>query len=938
LAYLPKTKLFDRRDFEARLAAAPDRVALFRDAIQAGRRVLREQHHAGASAPTIVARHAWLIDRLLHYAWRAHRDSLGDTPIALVAVGGYGRAELHPCSDIDLMFLLRRDDYEAVEPFLQTFLSFLWDIGLEVGHSVRSLRDCVAAARQDITVATNIMESRFLEGRRELVESMQARTAPERIWKPAEFFRAKLAEQQARHLKYDDSAYDLEPNIKESPGGLRDLQTVLWVLKRRYGITDLKQLIDNDYLTREEYRQLIRGRNFLWKLRIGLHYTAGRSEDRLLFDHQRVLARQFGYRDNANHLAVEQLMKRYYRTVKDLRLLNEILLQHYEEENSARRGARVKRINDRFQSYGGYLETRHERVFSEHPAAILELFLLLQQRSGLKGVRAGTIRQLRASLHLIDNRFRGDPQCRKLFMDIMRQPAGITHALRRMNAYGVLGSYIPVFGGVVGQMQHDLFHVYTVDAHSLFVVRNLRRFALDEHAGEFPLAHRIMAQIDKPERLYLAGLFHDVAKGRGGDHSLLGEKDAVQFCRQHGMSDYDARFVGWLVRHHLLMSHTAQRRDITDPDVVREFAEAVGDPEHLNNLYLLTIADIRGTSPHVWNAWKGRLLEDLYHVATRSIRHGLSVPQDTGERVADIRGTSPHVWNAWKGRLLEDLYHVATRSIRHGLSVPQDTGERVAGIREAVRGQLDGRTVGREQLESFWNSLPSDYFLRHSADDLAWHVRCIAASRAIDLPLVAVRFQPRLDALVFLIYAPESEHLLSLVTKGLERLNLNIADAKIHSSASGFALYTFVALEEDLSEDLDKSHIAHLQSELRHRIIYDTDIESDKVHRLPRKLKHFNIDTRVEFSQSAQHTVMEVIALDQPGLLHRVARCLLHCKVHLVTAKIATFGERVEDIFFITDRDGNPVTDAEQLDCLRSNIIEALTIPGPEQSDKAVNA
>ncbi|MDZ7841387.1 MAG: [protein-PII] uridylyltransferase [Gammaproteobacteria bacterium] len=892
--YFPKSRLFDRRDFENRLERSEDHIALFREAIQAGRDVLRQQHESGASAPIIVAHHAWLIDRILHYAWRIHAGVLSDTPIALVAVGGYGRCELHPYSDIDLMVLLSRDDYKRVQGFVETFLSFLWDIGLEVGHSVRSLEDCVQAAKRDITVATNVMESRHLEGDRDLVEAMQARTGSGRIWKPTDFFRAKLEEQQARHLKYDDSAYDLEPNIKEGPGGLRDLQTVVWVLKRRYGITELKQLIDNHYLTDGEYRQLIRGRNFLWKLRIGLHYTAGRCEDRLLFDHQRVLADEFGYRDNANHLAVEQLMKRYYRTVKDLRLLNEILLQHYEEENSSRRASRVRHINERFQSYGGYLETRHDDTFETHPSALLELFLLLQQHENLKGVRASTIRQLRASLYLIDNEFRNDPHCKDLFMQIMKQPSGLTHALRRMNAYGVLGSYIPVFGGIVGQMQHDLFHVYTVDAHSLFVVRNLRRFAIDKHADEFPLANRIMAHIDKPERLYLAGLFHDIAKGRGGDHSVLGEKDAVQFCQRHDMSDYDARFVGWLVRHHLMMSYTAQRKDITDADVIREFAESVGDQDHLNNLYLLTIADIRGTSPHVWNAWKGRLLEDLYHAATRSIRHGLSVPQDTAERVTDIR--------------------------------------------EAVRSQIGERVVSAAQLASFWDALPSDYFLRYSADDLAWHLESIAASRAIDLPLVAVRFRPRLDALVFLIYAPESEQLLSLVTKGFERMNLNIADAKIHATSAGFALYTFVALEEGLSDGMDKTHIEHLQSQLRQRIIRDPDPDFEKVHRLPRKLKHFNIQTHVDFSQTAHHTVMEVVALDQPGLLHRVSRCLLQCKVHLLTAKIATFGERVEDVFFITDRDGNPVTDAEQLACLRDSILQTLKVPGTEESSRAANA
>ena len=890
--HFPRSELFDHREFERHLEDSSDNVGLFREAVQSGRRALQREHEAGASAAAVVAHHAWLIDQILHYAWRVHASLREDTQITLVAVGGYGREELHPCSDIDLMLLLDRDDYRRVKTFVETFLSFLWDIGLEVGHSVRSLKDCVTAAKGDITVATNIMEARYLEGDEELVESMRRRTGPDRIWKPPDFFKAKLAEQQARHLKYDDSAYGLEPNIKEGPGGLRDLQTVLWVLRRRYGITRLKELIDTDYLTAEEYRQLIRGRNFLWKLRIGLHYIAGRCEDRLLFDHQRVLAEQFGYRDNANHLAVEQLMKRYYRAVKDLRLLNEILLQHYEEENGSRRASRTKIINDRFQSYGGYLETRRPTVFEERPSSILEAFLLLQQRPGLKGVRAGTIRQLRASLNLIDNAFRHDPHCKDLFMRILRQPTGVTHALRRMNAYGVLGSYIPVFGGVVGQMQHDLFHVYTVDAHSLFVVRNLRRFSIEAHAGEFPLASQIMSRIDKPERLYLAGLFHDIAKGRGGDHSVLGEKDAVQFCKRHEMSDYDAHFVGWLVRYHLLMSHTAQRKDISDADVVREFAENVGDQEHLNNLYLLTIADIRGTSPHVWNAWKGRLLEDLYHAATRSIRYGLSVPQDTTARVSEIMA--------------------------------------------AVRAQLDEKVVSPEQLESFWSALPTDYFLRHSSDDLAWHVASIASSRAIDLPLVDVRSQPRLHTLVFLIYAPESEQLLSLVTKGFERMNLNIADAKIHTTTSRFALYAFVALEEGMHDGIDKRHVAYLKAELRSRIIHDPDPDSEKVYRLPRKLKHFNIQTRVEFSPSPNHTIMEVVALDQPGLLHRVSRCLMRCKVHLVTAKIATFGERVEDVFFITDRDGNPVTSDEQMECLRSSILAALKVAKTEHGERAV--
>ncbi len=883
--YLANSKLIDVGLLQSTLAECEDSVGLMREALKQGRQKIYEYYLQGGPSQDIVHHHAWLVDQLLHIVWTHHQRLLPQkVEIALLAVGGYGRGELHPHSDVDLMLLLRTQRYDKVRAFAESLWSFLWDIGLDVGHSVRSIKDCIREAKNDLTVATNIMEARLLEGDEGLMQHMREKTSAPKVWPPDKFFKAKTEERETRHQKFDDTAYNLEPNIKDGPGGLRDIQTVLWVMQRQYGASRLRDLIELGFLTAEEYRSMVRGRNFLWKLRNGLHFNSRRREDRLLFDHQRVLAEQLGYRDSDGHLGVEQLMKRYYRTVKEMRLLNEILLQHYEEINFSPRTSRTEKINRRFRSYNGFLETVNEKVFERNPFALLELFLLLQQNPQIKGVRAATIRQVRANLYRIDQDFRNDIRCRSLFMEIMRQPCGQTHVLRRMNAYGVLGAYIPEFGGVVGQMQHDLFHVYTVDAHSLFVVRNLRRFAVPEHRDEFPRASHIMSQIFKPERLYLAGLFHDIAKGRKGDHSILGEKDAYEFCKSHEMSEYDARFVAWLVRNHLLMSWTAQRQDITDEEVVSKFVQKIGDQEHLNNLYLLTIADIRGTSPHVWNAWKGRLLNDLYMVATQALRRGHAEPINLEQRIDDIK--------------MEALALIDTNRI-----LP-------------------------DVVEQHWSSFPNDYFLRYTAAEVAHHVETIASTPAIELPIVEVRFDSNLDPNVFLVYAPETERLLTLVTGGFERMNLNIVDARIHATPAGFALYTFIALEQGDERASDAGQLKNLQNRLRNQILNPPSDQPRKLVHLPRTLKHFPIETRVSFSQSpsGQHTVMEVEAQDQPGLLHQVARCLSGCKVKLVTAKIATYGERAEDVFFITDRDGNPVTQHVQQTCLAHSIQQALSL------------
>ncbi len=876
-------KPFDARSFDRSLAQAADPLPFFRAALRESREALRERFLHDGDAARLVHAHAALVDALLVRAWKLHLKNFPPhAPVTLIAVGGYGRGELHPHSDIDLMLLTERADADALRDFAEHLLRFLWDMGLEVGHSVRTLKQCMQESKKDITVATNLMESRLLCGDRALHARMREQTHASRLWPSRKFFGAKWQEQIARHRHFDDTAYNLEPNVKDGPGGLRDIQMVAWVTQRHFDTASLHDLVKRGFLREGEYRALMRGRNFLWKVRAGLHYLAGRREDRLLFDHQRALANRFGYRERRGILAVELFMKQYYRTIKELQLLNEILLQHFQETFVTTPRAKPQPLNRRFQSRHGFLEATYPKVFERFPFALLELFLVMQQHRKLKGVRADTIRLVHASLPRINAKFRRDLACRSLFMEILRQPRGITHELRRMNAYGVLGAYLPAFGRIVGQMQHDLFHVYTVDQHTLFVLRNVRRFAVPEFRHEFPFPSELMQHLVKPERLYLGALFHDIAKGRGGDHSVLGEREAGDFCRQHLLSEYDTRFIQWLVRHHLVMSQTAQRDDIFDPDVVLRFARLVGDQEHLDNLYLLTVADMRGTSPSVWNAWKGRLLSQLYSATARLLRHGIAQPLDIEAHIADLK--------------------------REALSHLSESG------------------LPPERIERFWADLDAEYFLPYDAESLAWHARAIAGAAAAELPLVATRWSPELGGSEFLVYAPDREDLFSILTAGFDRLNLSIVDARIHTLRNGFALDTFVVLDHAGQPVSDSRALAHLQEAMRAQLLDPKPGRDLRSAPVMRALKHFPIETRVHFAPSTKgnQTIMEVVAQDRPGLLYQVSLALAHCHANLVAAKVSTYGERAEDVFFINTKQGQPLTDAEQMKCLEAEIVRRL--------------
>jgi len=881
-------RIFDSTTFDASLRSADhsspvQSLALFRATLRDGRAVLRAQYQAGVTVDALLKRHSGLVDELLTRAWTLHQHLLDpQINIALAAVGGYGRGELYPHSDVDLLLLLERESHDAVRIFAAAFLQFLWDIGLEVGHSTRSLKDCVAESKKDITVATNLMEARLLLGSPTLFATMQTKTGPAKLWPSRKFFVAKFAEQRARHARFDDTAYKLEPNIKEGPGGLRDIQMIVWVTQRHFGFTHLHDLVELDFLTEKEYRVLERGRRLLAQLRCGLHYLAERREDRLLFDYQRALAAHMGFRDKSGIRAVEMFMKRYYRSVKELALLNEILLQHFQEVILQNGKAKVRPLSRRFQARGDFLEVTRRNVFERAPFALLELFLVMQQHPELKGVRAATIRLVRENLHRIDTKFRNDLACRSLFMEMLRQPRGITHEFRRMNAYGILGAYLPVFGRVVGQMQHDLFHVYTVDEHTLFVVRNLRRFTVPEFRHEFPFASELIQRVIKPERLYLAALFHDIAKGRGGDHAELGEHDVITFCRRHALSDYDTRFIAWLVRQHLLMSHVAQREDIDDPEVVLRFAKRVGDTERLDHLYLLTVADMRATSPSVWNMWKDRLLTQLHTATTRALARGLAAPMDVEARIADLRAQALPL--------------------------------------------LAKNGVAQERAEQHWSRLEPEYFLRHDANAIAWHTEQITGTAASELPLVATRYRPEAGGTEILVYTPDRDDLFAVLTGGFDRLNLTIMGARIHTTRFGFALDTFVVLDHDMQPVNNARALKQLAQAMREQLLAPQPGRDFLKSVMPRALKHFPIATRVSFSDSHNRTqtIMEVTAQDRPGLLHQVALALQHCEVQLVTAKIATYGERAEDIFFLTGRDSRALTDTAQVDCLKREILARL--------------
>ena len=857
----------------------PDATAL-RRRIDTADAKLAERLWQGADAQALVAERARFFDAFLAEIWQHAFEGAED--IALLAVGGYGRGELHPQSDIDLLILVRRRGQGAED--IASFVRLLWDLKLDIGHSVRTVAECKGEAARDITVATALLERRRLSGGEALCAKLDRALASRRMWPGRAFFAAKWDEQERRHAQFDDVEYDLEPNIKGAPGGLRDIQTIGWITERHVGASDWAELTRRGLLTREERDWLVAGGSFLSKVRFGLHVVAGRKEDRLLFDHQRELAERFGYCDTPGQLAVEQFMHDYYRHVLALREVNDILLQHFDEAlpRGRWRRPRIEPVNARFQVHDHYLETTSADVFKREPAALMELFVIMANRQDIAGVRASTIRLIRDSLGLIDDAFRRDPRVTGYFIDLLRAPYTVVSQLTRLRRYGILGRYIPEFGRIIGQMQHDLFHIYTVDAHTMMVIRNMRRFRHAESRERYPLAWRCVRDIAKIELLYIAGFFHDLGKGRGGNHSELGAADAAAFCERHGLAAADTELVEWLVRSHLVMSTTAQRKDIFDPDVIHQFAEEVRTHARLDYLYVLTIADIMATNPTLWNSWRATLLRQLY----------------THTAAALDRGPA-----AMRGR-----------------------ADEVNQRKEAALAALAGRGMARERALALWDDPDDELFLRHSSEQLAAITTAIDEHDLATGPLVLildVAGQGKGEGVTeIFIHAQDRPHLFAASAMTLDALNLQIHDASISTTASGLCFNSYVTLD-DAGRPFggDAARCQRVRAALVRQLAAPNPRRRPPRRRVARRLAQFVIPTGATLTTApgAAVSTLRVVCSDRPGLLARLGRLFVELGIVVVRARITTLGERVEDVFEI-----GAITDAAARAAIQETIRTRL--------------
>jgi [protein-PII] uridylyltransferase len=821
------------------------------------------------------------VDETLATLWQ---HALMPKGAALVAVGGYGRGELFPYSDVDVLVLLPAThgdplhDNDALKSTIGGFITACWDIGLEIGSSVRTVDECVAESERDVTVQTALLEARLLVGSRRLYE--QFRTAHARALDPVSFLRAKTLEMRQRHTKYEDTPYSLEPNCKESPGGLRDLQVVMW-LARAAGLgKSWGALAGKGLLTPFEVKQLQRNEGVLKLIRARLHMVAGRREDRLVFDLQTAVAESFGYQTTREQRASEVLMRRYYWAAKAVAQLNLILMLNIEDQINGTQGAPMRPINTKFLDRGGMLEVASDDLYERDPHAVLETFLTFQDVLGIKGLSARTLRALYNSRAVMDGEFRRDPVNRSLFMQILQHPGGgQTHAFRLMNQTSVLGRYLWVFRRIVGQMQHDLFHVYTVDQHILMVMRNVRRFFIPEHTHEYPFCSQLAAHFDRPWVLYVAALFHDVAKGRGGDHSQLGGVEARRFCRDHGIAREDAQLIEFLVRHHLTMSRIAQKEDLSDPEVIEAFAAQVKDTRTLTALYLLTVADIRGTSPKVWNAWKGKLLEDLYRVTLRA-----------------LGGAKPNADAEVEARKQEALHALNLYSLPAGVQQP------------------------------LWDTLELSYFARHDAGEIAWHARSLAREVATDRPIVRARPSSVGEGLQVLVYAPDRGDLFARICGYFDGAGFSILDAKIHTTTRQYALDTFQVVSPHVEEYLDINYrdlTSLVETQLAQALAAEGPLPEPSRGRLSRRVRSFPVTPRVLLKpdERAQRWLLSVSASDRSGLLYAIARVLARHKLNLQLAKVTTLGERVEDTFLI---DGPSLRQNKQQIAIETELLDAI--------------
>ncbi len=849
----------------------------------------------GTNIRQLVGARACAIDSLLVALFKWFE--LDKTDLAFFATGGYGRGELSLYSDIDIL-LLSPDEIDAdASSKIDKLVALLWDIRLEPALSVRSVSDALEAAL-DHTIASAQLEARLLIGN-ESLQDMPIQIVNKQ-WSPRAFFDAKMEETKARYLQHNSTEYNLEPNIKTAPGGLRDIHIIGWVTKRYFRVSKLYDLVQQNFLTEKEFDELNFAEGYLWQIRHYLHVLTGRNENKLLFDYQREIAQLMGYEtqpDDQPNAAVERFMRDYYRCAMQISTLSEMLTSHYYEtiiEPQLPDDERPKKqpINARFNRIGNQIAIAHHRVFAQHPESILEMFLLMGQH-GIDKVRTHTLRALKIAARGIDQVYRDNPAHKALFLSNLKEQNYLFHRLRTMNRYGVLGNYIPAFAQVTGLMQYDLFHRYTVDAHTLFLIRILHRFTDPMFSEDFPLVSAIFQRIERKEILVLAAMFHDIAKGRGGDHSELGQTESIEFCLSHGMSLADANLVGWLTRYHLLMSITAQKKDISDPEVVTIFSDLIGNVTHLNHLYVLTVADMNATNPQLWNSWRATLMKQLYSQTRRILRADIDAPTNRQDMISATR----------------------TQAL-------------------TMLDNVNNQHMNRDEVLRLWDDLGDEYFLREIAEDILWHTEAILnhppiglASNADSPPLVVLREHRELalDAVQVFVYTQDQINLFAVTMAVFDQMNLDVLDARIITATRDFALDSYVLLDPSGTLLVDQDS----QQELKQRLIdafKDPTVLRLANKRMPRQLRHFEVETVInfEFNEASNQHIMSLETLDQPGLLARVGQMFLQEQIEVHAARITTLGERAEDMFYISDQNDKPLS-ADRLEALKSALLASLT-------------
>ncbi|BCL68967.1 (Protein-PII) uridylyltransferase [Vibrio nigripulchritudo SFn27] len=818
------------------------------------------------------------MDMLLTRLWEHYAfDKVPE--MSLVAVGGYGRGELHPLSDIDILVLSQSALDDSVKTKVSEFITLLWDLRMEVGHSVRTVEECKEVGKDDLTVATNLQEARLICGCEDSFHKLKLLIHSESFWPSEVFYQAKLQEQKERHARYHDTTYNLEPDIKSSPGGLRDIHTLSWVARRHFGATSLFEMSRYGFLTDAEYRELLECQDFLWRVRFALHIELKRYDNRLTFAHQLQVAEHLGFSGEGNK-PIEMMMKEFYRTLRRVAELNKMLLKLFDQA-IINKGEQLPAeiLDDDFQRRGPLIEARKPALFQARPETILDMFLHIANDSSIEGVAPATMRQLRTARRRLNKFLHTIPEAREKFMDLVRHPNALHKAFSLMHRLGVMSAYLPQWSQIVGQMQFDLFHVYTVDEHSIRLLKHIHTFSFAKNHAKHPICCEVYPRIQKKELLILAAIFHDIGKGRGGDHSEIGAVEAYDFCIEHGLSKPEAKLVSWLVKHHLLMSVTAQRRDIYDPEVVTGFAKKVRDEEYLEFLVCLTVADICATNPELWNSWKRTLLAELFYSTQRALRRGLENPVDVRERIRHNQ-------------------HLASAILRKEGFTPRE-------------------------IEVLWQRFKADYFLRHTHKQIAWHGEHLLRLESKEQPLVLLSKKPTRGGTEVFIYSPDLPNLFANVAGELDRRNFSIHDAQVMTSKDGYALDTFMVLDQHgkpIEENRHATVVKQLQS------VLDETSSATKVRRTPRQLMHFNVKTKVDFipTKTKKRTLMEFVALDTPGLLANVGATFADLNINLHAAKITTIGERAEDLFILTSPNGGPLSEEEQAE-LKSKLKESVS-------------